>query len=162
MAVAIRRLSSGDEAVLALLARDEADFDLADRGESGAPLARDDAASFLADPHVLHWVAEDQGLVVGHMYGHVLRKRAGCTKEILLYEIGVRAGHRRRGIGRELVGAMTTWMKSAGVRQAWVVADNEGAVKFYEECGFGVSDEAPVYMALDLAAPPWTGSIAGR
>jgi ribosomal protein S18 acetylase RimI-like enzyme len=148
--VSIRRLGPGDEGVLTLLAREDADFDLADRGAPREDLAPGEAAAFLADADVLHWVAEDGSVVAGHMYCHVLRKRAGGPKEVLLYEIGVRGAYRRRGIGRELVRALTAWMGAAGVREAWVVADNEEAVRFYEACGFGQSDEDPVYLALEL------------
>ena len=130
-----------------MLADEDEDFDLDDRGAPRAPLSSEAARSYLADPAVLHWVAEDGGWVVGHMYCHALRKRAGAPVEALLYEIGVRAAHRRRGVGRALFAALEAWMSAHDVREVWVLADNPGAVAFYEAVGFAAGDpEAAVYM----------------
>ena len=106
----IRRLGPGDEAVLAVLAADEEDFDLAERS-GPKPVAGADAAAYLSDPNVLHWVAEDDGVVVGHLLAYLERRRAGEARQVLLYEIGVREAYRRHGIGRALVEAMRTWMR---------------------------------------------------
>src|SRR5436190_24023011 len=99
---AVRRLGRGDEGVLAQLARDNAELDLEGRGEPRQPLDPAAAAAYLADPNVLHWVAEADGLVVGTLVCHVLRIDSGEGVELLLYDVGVRASHRRRGIGRRL------------------------------------------------------------
>ncbi|HEX2433431.1 MAG TPA: hypothetical protein VHI55_05705, partial [Gaiellaceae bacterium] len=64
MPIRVRRLGPGDEAVLEQLAADEPDFDVAGRSEPAEPVSRADAATYLADPAVLHWVAEDGDLVV--------------------------------------------------------------------------------------------------
>jgi aminoglycoside 3-N-acetyltransferase I len=136
----VRQLAPGDEALLAQLARDDAAFDLADRGEPRLPLDDRDAAAYLADPAVLHWAALDDGLALGHLLCHVERRRSGDARELLLYEIGVRESHRRRGIGTALVDAMTRWMGDHGVREVWVLADNDEAVAFYEACGFARDD----------------------
>jgi ribosomal protein S18 acetylase RimI-like enzyme len=141
----IRRLGPGDEAVLALLARDEADFDLEGRDPPAREIDPAGAAAYLADPAVHHWIAEEGAVVLGHLYAHVLRKRAG-ESEVLLYEIGVRAAHRRRGVGRALVAALRAL---AGERELWVLADNPGATAFYEACGFAVAGEQPVYLTID-------------
>jgi ribosomal protein S18 acetylase RimI-like enzyme len=147
MGFTIRRLGPGDEPVLALLTGDDADFDLEDRGAPRAPLSGEAARAYLADASLLHWIAEADGMVIGHMYAHALRKRAGDPVEVLLYEIGVRSAHRRRGVGRALVSALTEWMSAHDVREAWVVADNEGAVEFYRALGFAAGDpRAAVYM----------------
>jgi ribosomal protein S18 acetylase RimI-like enzyme len=146
MTLNIRRLGPGDEPILELLARDEEDFDLDDRGEPTRPLAPDDARAYLADANVLHWIAERDGVIAGHLYCHVLRKRAGDARELVLYEIGVRAALRRHGVGRALVDAMFAWMREHAIREAWVLADNAGAVEFYRACGFAVGEPAPVYL----------------
>jgi len=149
MAWTVRRLGANDTAVLAALARDEADFDVAGRSEARAP--PDDAAAraFLADDNALVWVAEeadgDAGAVVGFLSCQLVRRRAAAP-ELLLYEIGVRAAQRRRGIGRGLVAAMDAWMRAHDIAEVWVLADNAGAVAFYAACGFEVGDGAAVYM----------------
>jgi ribosomal protein S18 acetylase RimI-like enzyme len=143
----IRLLGTGDEDVLAALARDDADFDVDGRGARRTPLPDAAAAEYLADPDVLHWVAETDGVVVGHLLCHVQRRRSGDEWQLLLYEIGVRTAYRRRGIGRTLVAAMTDWMRLHHVREAWVLADNEDAVAFYAACGFARDEPRPTQMS---------------
>ena len=144
----IRRLGPGDEADLALLARDAPDFDLAGRTPVEAPLRDDAAAAYLADPGVLHWVAEEDGEIVGELLCHPLRLPSRHGRELLLYSIGVRERHRRRGVGRSLVDEMLRWMRHEGVPEVWVLADNPAAEQFYAACGFrrGEDDEQGVLM----------------
>jgi ribosomal protein S18 acetylase RimI-like enzyme len=149
----VRRLAPGDERVLALLARDDEDFDIADRGKPRRCLSPAAARAYLKDPHVLHWVAERDGRILGHVYFHILRKRAGDPLELLLYEIGVRAEARRDGVGRALLGEARAWMRAHRVREAWVLADNPGAVRFYRACGYRVAPDAPTYLTLTSSTP---------
>jgi GNAT superfamily N-acetyltransferase len=146
----IRRLGPGDEAVLAVLAADEEDFDLAERSGPREPVAGADAAAYLGDPNVLHWVAEDDGVVVGHLLAYLERRRADPPRQVLLYEIGVRDAYRRRGIGTALVEAMRAWMRDHDVAEAWVPADSGDAEAFYAACGFVRDDVQPVQMTLTL------------
>jgi GNAT superfamily N-acetyltransferase len=144
----IRRLGPGDEDVLAAIAREADDFDLAGASQPESPLASPEAAAYLADRAVLHWVAEEDGLIVGELLCHVLRLPSGSGRELLLYSIGVRAAHRRRGIGAALVREMLGWARSEGIEVVWVVADNPGAEDFYAACGFarGADGEMAAYM----------------
>ena len=94
---------------------------------------------------MLHWVAEDDGVVVGHLLAYLERRRAGEARQVLLYEIGVREAYRRRGIGRALVEAMRTWMRDHDA------AGRHGdAEAFYAACGFVRDDVQPVQMTLTL------------
>jgi GNAT superfamily N-acetyltransferase len=95
---------------------------------------------------VLHWAAEEDRAVVGHLLCYVERRRRGDERQLLLYEIGVRSDRRRRGIGRALLEAMDEWMRSEGVREVWVLADHGGAEAFYAACGFVRSVDQPVAM----------------
>jgi len=72
--------------------------------------------------------------------------------ELLLYSIGVRAAHRRRGAGRALADEMFRWARANQIDEIWVLADNRGAEAFYAACGFrrGRDDEQGVLM---LTAP---------
>lgn len=139
----IRRLGPGDEAVLATLAREDPDYDLDDRSTPATPLAHADAAAYLADPHVLHWIAEEDGRVTGFLLCHALRMRAKQPLELVLYEIGVHRDMRRRGIGRALVDECVAWMRAHGVHTIWVLADNPGAEAFYLACRFIREREQP-------------------
>lgn len=154
MAFAIRRLGPGDEAVLEAIALQAPDFDLAGSSEPDAPLAPQDAQAYLADPAVLHWVAEAGDEVVGELLCHVLPLPHGAGRELLLYSIGVRTAHRRQGVGRALVAVMTGWARDAGVPLTWVLADNPGAEAFYTACGFvrGGEHEQGVLLTRDTRA----------
>lgn len=142
----IRRLGPSDVVLLQGLASDDADFDLDDREATRAALSDQQAREYLADPNVLHWVAEENGAVQGFLQCQVVRKHAGSPIELLLYEIGVRRAARRRGIGRALARAMFAWMAEHQVTEAWVLADNEEAIAFYRACGFSQSNGMAVYM----------------
>ena len=154
MAFAVRRLGAGDEHVLALLAEEAPEFDLAGRTSPERPLPRSDATAYLADPGVLHWVVEEDGRVIGELLCHVLRMPSRHARELLLYSIGVRAGERRRGVGTALVEEMLRWMEGEGVPEVWVLADNPGAEAFYAARGFepGGEGEQGVLMLLNVAA----------
>ena len=59
MSVSIKRLGPGDEAIVALLSEEDADFDLEGRGSALEPLGPSAVQRYLANPSVLHWVAFD-------------------------------------------------------------------------------------------------------
>lgn len=171
--ISVRRLGRGDEAILRYLAEHDPDFDIPDRTPTPTPLdALDDgqAAAYLADPTVLHWVALDAedgtagigtgdgpqgdpeaGAVIGFLSCLLLRYRAQPARELLLYEIGVRRDRQRRGVGRTLMTEMTEWMDEHRVPEVWVGADNQGAEQFYAACGFA-ADVPATYMIMRR---PW-------
>jgi GNAT superfamily N-acetyltransferase len=152
VAIEVRLLGPGDEAVLGRLAADEPDFDIAGRSEPAEPVSPADAAAYLADPAVLHWVAEDDGLVVGDLLCYVERRSTRTPRQLLLYEIGVRERYRRQGIGTRLLEAMRKWMEDESVEEGWVLADNPVAERFYASFGFVRDEEQPVQMSLSLRA----------
>ena len=151
--VTIRRLGPGDEAVLHELAVRDPEFDIPRDtvAESLQPLTDAEAATYLADPTVLFWVATDGSDLTGFLSCTVMPYRAQPARELMLYEIGVHRDHRRRGIGRALVAAMTGWMTGNGIPEVWLGADNTGAEHFYRACGFTVDDPA-TFMVLRLGS----------
>lgn len=151
-AVFVRRLGPGDTSVLAVLARDDADFDLDGGPGRRTPLSEGSARDYLTDSHVLHWTAWAGEEVVGSLVCHVLPMRKQPARELLLYEIGVRTAWRRRGVGRQLIATMIDWMRAKGIVTAWVLADNRGAEKFYAACGFGPGAGPARYLELTLRA----------
>ena len=150
MTISVRLLGPGDEPVLRLLSEQEGAFDIEGRGEPSTPPEPADAAAYLADPAVLHWVAELDGEVVGFNLCYVLRRRSETPRELLLFEIGVRHDARRRGAGRALIAAMRDWMERERIAETWVLADNPGAIAFYAACGFVRDPEQGVQMLLSL------------
>ena len=145
--VTVRLLGPGDGPILDLLARDDAAFDVDGRGVAREALGPAAAEEYLADPTVLHWIAEGGARLVGTLICDVLRQDSGAHFEVLLYDIGVRTTHRRRGIGRLLVAAMDAWMEEHGVVTVWVLADNPAAERFYAACGFERDEPQPVSMS---------------
>ena len=146
--ITIRRLGPGDETVLAMLARDDAAFDEEGRGRVRKPIGPA-AAEYLADEQVLHWVAESDRAVVGHLLCYVQRRRADEPAQLMLYEIGVRDDRRREGIGAALVSEMDAWMAKNGVAKVWVLSTAE-AEPFYLACGFSRDNPAPIQMSRRL------------
>lgn len=143
----IRRLGPGDELLLRLLATDGRRFELDAEAGTREPLGAADAAAYLSDPSVLHWVAEDDGRVVGHLMGLVQRRRSGDPHQVLVYEIGVSDGSRRQGVGSTLMQQLDQWCAANAVRDLWVLADNEGAERFYAACGFTPDKPNPRQMS---------------
>lgn len=158
MSVTIKRLGPGDEAILDLLARDDADFDLEGRSGALPRLKASMAQRYLANPSVLHWIAFQEGAVLGFLYCTHLLLRHEPGQELLLYEIGVRKAHRRKGVGRALLDHMARWMQANDISEVWVCADNQVAVDFYRGCGFTSEEPQPVYMTR--AVEPTTKSAA--
>ncbi|MFT3838051.1 MAG: GNAT family N-acetyltransferase [Myxococcaceae bacterium] len=146
MAISVRRLMRSDEAALELLVREDADFDIDGRGGDDEPLSAAEASRFLEDPAVLFWVAEADGVITGFLFCHVLSMRHRPARELLLYETGTRKDWRRKGVGRALMNAAFDWMKSNGIDQIWVLADNDGAAEFYRANGFEVPEDMALYM----------------
>ncbi len=151
--VIVRLLGPGDQPILELLALNNAAFDVDGRGAPEEALKPAAAEAYLADPAILHWIAEQDGEVVGDLMCHVQRLSAGDQFELMLYDIGVRATHRRRGIGRRLVATMDAWMADHGVVTVWALADNPGAELFYDACGFHRDEPQPVAMSRTTGAP---------
>jgi ribosomal protein S18 acetylase RimI-like enzyme len=83
-------------------------------------------ARFLAEPghHLL--VAYDGGAPVGFVTG-VETTHPDKGTEMLLYELGVAEGARRRGIGRALVEALAARARAAGCYGMWVLTDHDNA-----------------------------------
>jgi ribosomal protein S18 acetylase RimI-like enzyme len=141
--------------VLETIALAADDFDLEGRGEPDEPLGPAAAAAYLADPGVLHWVAEEGGDVVGEVLCHLLRLPHGAGAELLLSSIGVRSRDRRSGIGRALIDEVRRHAAEIGVDEVWLLADNPGAEAFYASVGFrvGRDDEHGVVYLLDVRSP---------
>ena len=150
MTISIQRLGPGDEAILIRLATEDADFDVAGRGEPIRPLDAETTQRYLSNPTVLHWVALENNTLIGTLYCIFLPLGAGDPGELLLYEIGVHQLWRRRGIGRFLIAEMENWMRLHYVNDVWVLADNPIAVEFYRACGFTIENPQPVYMTRHL------------
>ncbi len=136
----IRRLGPADASVL-----DRVDEDVFDHPIDAHHLGR-----YLADPGHLMIVAIADGVVVGQCRGTVLRHPDG-PPELFIENLGVAPGHRRRGIGRQLMAAMLDWGREQECKEAWIgtETDNAPALALYRRLG-PKTDEPFVLFEYDL------------
>ena len=136
----VRLLQMGDEQILHHVA--EGVFD--------NPIDSDLTAKYLANPHNHIAVAIEDDVVVGFASGldyiHPDKKA-----QMWINEVGVAPTHRRRGIGRAVLAALTNLAREIGCTEAWVLTetDNDAARGLYKNAG-GV-EERTVLVAFPLA-----------
>lgn len=134
-ALSIRRLSEVDDALSTQL---NALFDegMTWDAEEGVAFLRDASTCFL----VAFWNRQPCGFVTAYRLPRFDRRRA----EVLLYEIGVHEGYRRRGVGRALIEATNRWAAEVDADEVWVLTNrsNLPATAMYRAAG-GEEDDAP-------------------
>ncbi len=81
--------------------------------------------------------------IVGGLTAHTLPMTRSASSEILIYDIAVRADHRRQGIGRALIAALREAAATAEISDIFVPAaeDDAHAIDFYRSLGWA---SAPV------------------
>lgn len=111
------------------------------------------AAAFLNDPLHLLVLAYDGGLAVGMASGTVLL-HPDKAPAMFVNEVGVRDGHRRRGIGTAVTGALFAAARARGCDGIWLGTEPENtpARALYRKLG---GDEVPaVLFGWDGALDP--------
>jgi ribosomal protein S18 acetylase RimI-like enzyme len=126
MAIELRRVRAGDEALFARVA--EAVFD--------EPIDAVRLVAFLAAPGHLMIVALRDGEIVGQCAAMVHRHPDKVT-ELYIDEVGVTPSLHRQGIARRMLNSMFALGKELGCRKAWVGTepDNAAARGLYEARG---------------------------
>lgn len=83
-------------------------------------------------------VAEAVGRVIGMCTGQVVISTAEGGPAVLVEDMVVDPAHRRRGVGRSLIKAMTRWASEQGATRLQLLADrnNPPALAFYERIGW--------------------------
>ena len=81
--------------------------------------------------------------ILGGLTAHTLSMTRSASREVFLYDIAVREGWRRRGIGRRLLVFLREAAAAEGIDVMFVPADNEDlpALDFYRALG---GAESPV------------------
>ena len=92
---------------------------------------------FLQDVNNLFLLARWDGHPCGFLTAHRLQRFDRRRAEVLLYEIGVDEGFRRRGVGAALIAEVRRWAKEVGADEVWVLTDagNGAAMALYATTG---------------------------
>lgn len=75
--------------------------------------------------------------IVGGLTAHTLPMTRSESSEIFIYDVAVRADHRRRGVGRLLMSHLARIASEAGILDSFVPADDDDAhaLEFYRSLG---------------------------
>lgn len=140
MSIEIKRLKSGDDALVA-----EAShlFDQLPRSEA--------IRRFLAEPTHHLFIAYADREPVGFVSGVEMTHPDKGT-EMFLYELAVSEDHRQRGIGTALVTALRELAQENGCYDMWVLTDdkNRAATATYRKAG-GEIESKPVMFSWRFA-----------
>jgi GNAT superfamily N-acetyltransferase len=124
----------------------EEDFAIdADKNRAGLQL-------LLADQRVRTiFVAEAAGMVLGMVTAQIVVSTSSGGYSILLEDMYVDAGFRRKGIGTKLLAQVLVWGSAQGAGRVQLVADvtNIGALMFYRQAGLLTSRMTALYGTLD-------------
>jgi aminoglycoside 3-N-acetyltransferase I len=105
--------------------------------EEHRPLRDAYVAELLARDSMWTLAATLGDAIVGGLTAHTLPMTRSESREILIYDIAVRADHQRRGVGRLLMSHLTRIAADAGIHDLFVPAENEDvhALEFYRAVG---------------------------
>jgi aminoglycoside 3-N-acetyltransferase I len=94
-------------------------------------------ARFLSRPENLLVVAEDDGGPAGFLVAYALDRVDRDRRMVCLYEIGVVAERRRRGLATAMIAELLAWCRSENVMKTWVITDraNAAAMRLYARSG---------------------------
>ena len=123
MKVEIRRLLTGDDALVMQVAEDVFD----------EPVRADRLAAYLASPGHFMIVALADGVVVGQCAA-IIHRHPDKVAELYIDEVGVSPAFQRQGIARRMLDAMFAIGRENGCEEAWVGTepDNLPARALYE------------------------------
>lgn len=127
------------------------DLDLAPRlftlmakvfGEDQEDLGKGYVEGLLSDSRFWAIAALAGEELVGGITAHALPLTRKVSLALFVYDVAVRAGHQRRGVGRTLMNRLQMEAASEGIQEIFVLANKEdtNALDFYRAVGGGASD----------------------
>ena len=126
MSIEIRIVGSDESHLLGSVAQDLFDN----------PVEPDLVAAFFRQPNHHLCVALDGGVIVGFASG-VVYVHPDKPPQLWINEVGVAPTHRRKGVGKALVGHLVSLGQELGCTEIWVATegDNEPARALYRSAG---------------------------
>jgi aminoglycoside 3-N-acetyltransferase I len=93
--------------------------------------------AFLADERCITVVAMESGELVGGLVAYELVKFEQERKELYIYDLAVKASHRRRGLATGLIVKLKAIARTRGAYVIYVQADrgDDAAIALYEKLG---------------------------
>ena len=132
-----RRLVSGDSALLESMNELFADAFADAETYAGAKPGEAYLEGLLNKEHFIAIAAMTDGNVVGGLVAYELDKAERKRREIYLYDLAVRAEHRRKGVATALIANLQSVALNRGAWVIFVQADygDDPAIKLYEKLG---------------------------
>lgn len=145
--ITVRRLRSGDDAVLTYLAQSNAQFGTVDERPPLEPLSQSETIAFLADGRTATFVAFAGDEPVGFCYANELYRRHSALRHLCIYELAVSDRHRGQGIGGALLDAVGDHAQAQGIARGFVVASAHDlpAMTLYQAAGATPSGDEVVW-----------------
>jgi ribosomal protein S18 acetylase RimI-like enzyme len=140
MAITLRRLQPGDEALFDRVAPDVFD----------EPIHAQRLHDYLRSPGHLMVLAFEGDLIVGQCVG-VIHRHPDKPTELYVDEVGTASTHLRQGIARLMMDELFSWGRQLGCTEAWLgtETDNEPAKALYRRYR-PKEDETIQYFLFDL------------
>jgi aminoglycoside 3-N-acetyltransferase I len=132
----VRRLRAGDEEPVREVAQ----------WLKGADIPSDRAAAFLANDANYLIVAEVSGKIIGVVLAYRLERIDHPSGQLFVYDVEVAESHRRRSVGRALMGHVRDIVEREQLKEAFVLTtrDNAAAIALYSSTGAIADDEEGV------------------
>jgi aminoglycoside 3-N-acetyltransferase I len=131
------------------------------RGFKGSSRSPDSLRAFLGNPANYLLVAEAGGEVGGFLMAYRLERADREASQMFVYELGVAAPWRGRGLATALVEGITALARAEGMFEAFVLTSrgNEPARRLYECTGGRVEDDSAVLFVYPIGAESdaWPG-----
>ena len=136
MDITVRRLRAGDEEPVREVAQ----------WLKGADMPSDRAAAFLANDANYPIVAEVSGKIIGVVLAYRLDRIDDPSGQLFVYDVEVAESHRRRRVGRALMGHVRDVVEREQLKEAFVLTtrDNPAAMALYSSTGAIANDEEEV------------------
>ena len=114
-------------------------------------------AALLAEPSNLLLVAENDGSVIGFLFGHFLERLRLPTSQLFIYELEVAAEHRRKGVAHALMSEALGHAAARGI-DAFVFTNysNPAAAALYRKLG-GVAKNGDDLLFVFACVPGHVG-----